>query len=198
MKKLITLALLLVAASAFAQTDPGTDGLGVYFDLGGTSNCMTATINPYTPVTGYLLATRLTESSGVSGWECKMMFDVAPAIPPTYAIQGGGLNVLTAPDFQVGIPSALPFAPAINLLSFTLYYTAPIRFAIGPCSVSSFNPAAPGYAKGSDPGVLKRFTLAASDAVAGTPGYYFVAGINANCPVADATSSWTGVKNLYQ
>jgi hypothetical protein len=200
MKKLVTLALLLVAASAFAApTDPAVDGIGIYFDTNGTSNCSTA--SAYTNVTAYVLATNISESSGVSGWEAEITTN--PATFPAginFTILGGGLNVLTAPNFQVGLANALPYAPAISLLSISTFYLGgPIQFGIGPCTPTSF-PArpGPGFAKGSDPGVLKPLTPAASDAVAGKPYFYWVAGVNTTCPVATENDSWGSVKNLYQ
>jgi hypothetical protein len=56
MKKLVVLLLVsLMATTAFAQIDPDTDMLGVYFDMGATDNCLT--IGPSVPFFAYVTIT---------------------------------------------------------------------------------------------------------------------------------------------
>lgn len=197
MKKLLVLALVLVAANAFAQTDPDPNGIGFYFDEGGVSNYL-ATAPAYTVVNAYLLATRVTESSGISGWEAEVMVSPAPAVAPTYTTNGG-INVLTAPIFQVGLGAALPFAPAIKLLTVgVLNFGTPFTLAIGPCTPSSFQGMYPGYAAGNDPGKLVGLTPSCDVPVAGRTNFFTCASFMTTAPVATENGSWTSVKNLYQ
>ncbi|MHB8079971.1 MAG: hypothetical protein ACYDIE_12035 [Candidatus Krumholzibacteriia bacterium] len=199
MKKLLVLALVLVAANAFAQTDPDPNGIGFYWDEGGVSNYL-ASAAPYSSLNIYLLATRLTESSGLSGWEAEVAITPAPSFPPTYTVNNAGLNVLTAPNFQVGMANALPYAPAMKLLTITLLnFGTPFSFAVGPCTPTSFpNTNSPGYAAGNDPGVLVPLTASCDVPLAGRPYFYTVATFMQTPPVATEPGSWSSVKNLYQ
>lgn len=198
MKKLLVLALMLMAASAFAQTDDGANGIGFYWDEGGVSNYL-ATAAPYSQLNVYLLATRITEDSGLSGWEAEVAIIPAPSFPPTYTLNNNGLNVLSAPIFQVGMANALPFAPAMKLLTITLLnFGTPFSLAVGPCTPSSFGGLRPGYAAGNDPGKLVGLTPAASVPVPGRPNFFTVGSFMEPAPVAVENDSWSGVKNLYQ
>jgi len=198
MKKLLVLALVLVAANAFAQTDPGPNGIGIYFDESGTSNFL-ASAPQYTMVNAYLLATRITQSAGLSGWEAEIAITPAPAVAPTYSLNNNGLNVLTAPIFQVGMATALPYAPAMKLLTISiLNFGAPMSFAVGPCTPSSFANKYPGYADGMDPGLLIGLTPSCNVPVAGRTNFFTVATFMLTPPVATENDSWSGVKNLYQ
>jgi len=198
MKKLLVLALMLVAASAFAQADVEPNGIGFYFDENGDSNFL-PTAAPYTLVNAYLLATRLTESSGLSGWEAEIVVTPTPAVPPSYTVNGGGINVLTAPIFQVGLGAALPYAPAIKLLTVgVLNFGTPFSFAVGPCTPSSFGGLRPGFAAGNDPGKLVGLTPSANVPLPGREYFYTVASFINPGPVAVDNDSWGSVKNLYQ
>jgi len=198
MKKLLVLALVLVAASAFAQTDPEPNGIGFYFDEAGTSNYL-ASAAPYTIVNAYLLATRITQSGGLSGWEAEVAVIPAPAVAPSYTLNNNGLNVLTPPVFQVGMAVALPFAPVIKLMTVgVLNFGTPFSLAIGPCTPSSFEGKYPGYADGVNPGILIGLTPSADVPVPGRPNFFTVASFMQTAPVATVPGSWSSVKNLYQ
>lgn len=198
MKKLLVLALMLMAASAFAQSDDGANGIGFYWDEGGVSNFL-ETAAPYSSLNVYLLATRITEMSGLSGWEAEVAVIPAPSFPPTYTLNNAGLNVLSAPIFQVGMANALPWAPAMKLLTITLLnFGTPFSLAIGPCTPSSFGGLYPGYADGVNPGLLIGLTPSADLPVPGRPNFYTVATFMEPAPVAVENDSWGSVKNLYQ
>ena len=56
MKKLVVLLLVsLMAASAFAVTDPDPNMIGVYFDTDANDNCMI--VGPSTPFNAYVILT---------------------------------------------------------------------------------------------------------------------------------------------
>jgi len=205
MKKLVVIAMMLAAASAFAApVDPGNNGIGIYFDTAAQSQCSQAA--PYANVSAYLLATNL-PATGISGWE--MAITTNPASLPAgmnVTLANGALNVLSAPNYNVGIPTVGGVAPDANGVVVlatisTFYLGGPVEFFIGACGVSPSLPGGPVFAQGDNPGIL-RYLVPASNLNAGglsTPGPWRVAAINGGtCPVATTNDSWGSVKNLYQ
>jgi len=200
MKKLLILGLMLVAPSAFAQTDPGPNGIGFYWDEAGICNCL-ASAPPYTLLNAYLLATRTTQSAGMAGWEAEVAVVPAPAYPPAYVVHNAGENALTAPIFQVGMANVLPYAPVMKLLTVSiLNFGTPFILAVGPCTPSSFGGLRPGYADGADPGLLIGLTPSLNLPVSGRPYFYVVAAFGTyECPpLAAENDSWGCVKGLYR
>lgn len=197
MKTLLILGLLLAAAGATAQTDPGANGIGFYWDEGGVCNCLAAAA-PYTQLNAYLLATRTTRSAGMSGWEAEIAILPAPTLPPTYTLNNGGENALAAPIFQVGMAEALPYAPTMKLLTVSIVnFSTPFVLAVGPCTPSSFGGLCPGYADGADPDLLIGLTPSTSIPALGRPYFYNVAFFMYSVSPA-ANDSWSRVKNLYR
>ncbi|MHB8077706.1 MAG: hypothetical protein ACYDIE_00440 [Candidatus Krumholzibacteriia bacterium] len=197
MKTLLVLGLLLVATNAAAQSDPQTNGIGFYWDEGGVSNCLVSAA-PYTLMNAYLLATRISQAAGISGWEAEVAIIPPPSYPPIYTLNNGGENALTAPIFQVGLATALPYAPAIKLLTVgILNFGTPLSLAVGPCTPSSFGGLCPGYADGADPGLLIGLTPSTSIPVPGRPGFYVVAFFMYSVDPAER-DSWSCVKSLYR
>jgi len=200
MRKLLVLGLVLMATGAAAQTDPNPNGIGFYFDEGGVYNCLPSAA-PYTLINAYLLATRITQSAGISGWEAGIAIMPTPAFPPTYTLPGIILNPPTPPNFQVGLGSALPYEPAIKLLTVSiLNFGTPFALAVGPCTPSSFGGLCPGYADGADPDLLIGLTPSTGIPVPGQPYFYTVASFMYICgdDLAAEDDSWSGVKRLYQ
>lgn len=159
MKKLLALlAIALIASSAMAQVDPDPDGMGVYFDMGGTV-FETTTAAPFASVTAYLLITNPSDSSGVSGWEALVSVMGSP-VAPSWTLSAG-LDVDGGPDsFQVGIgvnPLALPAGPTVLLATWVGFVMSPvdmISFVISPVPGSVSFADSPGYASGDSAGVL--------------------------------------------
>lgn len=215
MKKLLIVAavLSLCASTAMAvPTDPKIDGIGVYFDTGAVSNCSTA--SPYTTVNGYLIGTNLSRG-GASGWEATLLIN--PTTFPagiSLGIGAGALNVLTAPDFQVGFSPSRAGSEVVFLSITTFYLGGPILFGVGPCVPSSFGGLNPGYADPLDPAILVPLTPSSNvpwtlpiylDVNTNLPpngpaNSFVVAGVNAGtgCPTATEQSTWGGVKDLYK
>jgi len=198
MKKLVTLlglALLAVALPASAQD---SNGIGFYFDEAGATNYL-ASAPPYTMVNAYLLATHITQPGGLSGWEAEVAVIPAPVVAASYLLTNNGLNVLTAPSFQVGMANALPYTPAMKLLTVqVLNFGTPFSLAVGPCTPSSFGGLRPGYADGVNPGLLIGLTPSSNVPVPGRPNFFVVASFMTTPPVAIENDSWGSVKNLYQ
>lgn len=192
MKKLLVLAMLVAAANAIAQSDPNPNGIGFYFDEGGVSNYL-ATAAPYTVVNAYLIATRITEPSGIIGWEAEIAVTPSPVVAPSYTTNGG-INVLTAPVFQVGLGAALPYAPAIKLLTVgVLNFGTPFTLAVGPCTPSSFYGMSPGYAAGNNPERLVGLTPASNVPLPGRLNFFTVAGFMTPAPPPPITAFTVGV-----
>jgi hypothetical protein len=200
MKKLTALTsilVLLLAGIAFAQVDADPDGLGVYFDTNGIETCFT-TVAPFESVTGYLLLTNPSDSFGISGWEANI--DVlGAAVAPAWTL-AAGLDVdMSAAGFQVGIGTdalALPVAPAVVLATWVGFIMAPtdiVSFVISNVAGSSSFPSNPGYASGSNAGVLIPLQVSS-----GYPYGAPAAQINACDVVANEDMSFSNVKNLFR
>ena len=203
-KLLVLLAVLALAAPAMAVVDPGTNGIGVYFDLEANANCAAPTAMGMLNM--YLIATNISETSGISGWETHVYFNPAPPAGVSYTFAGtGAVNPLTAPDFQVGMGGGpLPYSPAVLLLTMSTYYFPGVAFQIGlgpiitaPTSFPATN--RPGYAAGNDPGRLINLVPSSNVPIPGSNSGYYVAGVNSgDCPVPNEETSWGDVKALYQ
>lgn len=200
----LAVALLTVAlAASVAGAAPGPDRIGVYCDVDATQNCCTPP--PYAMLDLYLIATGVTESSGLSGWETHVYFDPTPSAGITYTYAGvGALNVLTAPDFQVGIGGGtIPQSPAMLLVTMSTFYLGgPLKVGVGPIitAPTSFpDTNTPGYAAGNAPEVLvPLWPVRNWYEVDGAPGAYWVASVNTDCVNPSAETSWGSVKTLYQ
>lgn len=157
MKKLVVLmGLLILASGAMAQPiDPDPDMVGVYFDTDATVYCNAAPAL-YTPLNVYLCFTNITATSGISGWEAHVDITPPPAIPVTFTLPAGALNVSSAPDFVVGLSAPMDWMPAIPVLTMTITPLAALetQFWLSGAEVGSFG-GLPGYAAGDDPGDLR-------------------------------------------
>jgi hypothetical protein len=205
MKTFIVVAMLAVFASlnlavplARADWPEGDNVLGLYSANDGTGFAHIGT--PSAPVTGpytiYLVATGMTDPSGVFGWECHVI------VPGTVfftgvVYSGQAINVAVAPDFAVGLASALPVdangAIVLATLSFFVQGLAGELF-LHPTTVPSV-PGCMTYALGSDPGIILCFHWARGDQ--NTPVFGFNTGpLTPPIPIANGT--WGLVKGLYR
>lgn len=196
MKKWVALfiAASMSTGAAAAQIDQMPDGVGIYFDPGATLNC-TFTAAPFAPVTAYLVATNITEPSGISGWECTVQV-AGNLVAPAWTIAGGGTNFLTAPNFAVGVGTVvpLPFGPVVLLATLTAYVMNPtdmVNLYVRPAPQPSI-PGSPVYAAGDN-----AFVLHPLGQSTGGPDFP-VAAINGDCPVANETGTWGEMKALFR
>jgi hypothetical protein len=199
-KAILTLMLLAIATVAFSQVDPDENGFGLYFDQLGNDVCLSTTA-PFTPVTAYLLLTNPT-SVGASGFECEVVVN-GNLTAPAWTLNGSQpLNIATAPEFMVGFGTgdlAVMASDNVALLAtMTAYIMAPtdqIGFQIAPYAISSFDPAAPGYADANNAGIL-----VAGQVSSGFPYTNDVAQINTDpCSVvANDNVSFGSLKALYR
>lgn len=203
MKMLLVLALVLVSASAFAQTSTVPNKLGIYFDTVGVAN--SKGYGEGATVTAYLVATHISQMDGMSEWECRILLSPGVAMQDvvfSFNTPNACVNTLVAPDFMVAVGPAYATAPAMWLLRirFTMPDSVPTVFlGFGPSLAATSFPLQHVAGYGSGSGVMTPFTPAAvAMPVPGVPGGYYVAG--ANHPFGDPTTndSWSGVKNLYR
>jgi len=200
MKKLTALTsilVLLLAGVAFAQADSDPDGLGVYFDVDGLITCSTTTV-PFQMVTAYLLITNLSDTFGVSGWET--VIDVqGPAVAPAWTLTAGLDVDPSVNGFQVGIGTgvlALPASPAVTLATWAGFIMSPVdvvSFVISNVPGSTSFANSPGYASGSNAGVLIPLQVSS-----GYPYGAPAAQINACDVIANEDLSFSNVKNLFR
>ena len=196
---------LLLSGSAVAQ-DPG-NLIVVYFTPDYHAPCGMGGLGA--DLTAYIMAINVSEPSGISGWECSLVTDPGTfLLGPVYTIANGGVNALTAPNFDVALVPAVPRAPIIQLATWRIFYLGGvIKLGLGPAQPGHFssNPG-PGYAAGDDPSRRTRLHLECAINLAPQPDTYYVAIWGEGCPVigdewpcvvsADQ-SSWGGIKQLY-
>ncbi|MCP4144896.1 MAG: hypothetical protein GY752_06380 [bacterium] len=200
-KAILTLMMLAIATVAFAQIDPDENGIGLYFDEFGYEVCLT-TAAPFTPITAYLLATNISEESGISGFECEVTTD-GLLTAAAWSLNGvQPLNVFAAPLFAVGLGENELATPVINnvvlLATLTAYVLDPadqVSFGVKNLDAGSFDPPAPGYAAGDNAGLLVPLQVSS-----GFPYGAAVAQINIDpCGVvANEDVSFGSVKALYR
>ena len=120
MKKLVVLLTsLLIASSAMAVVDTDPDGIGIYFDVTADTNYVDAVLN--TMVDCHLIISNAT-STAVAGWECTLIWnDAALPVMGGYTYNGSALNIVTEPEFVVGLGAPIPTADATILVSFTVF-----------------------------------------------------------------------------
>lgn len=195
---IIVLLVCILAASSFSQTVPIRDGIGIYFDMSGTS-AEYITHAPFEQVTAYLLATYIRETSGISGWECHIetLGDMTGAAWTVSA----GINVADPSMglFNVGIgvgPLALPAEEVILLATLTAFILSPmdiVQMTVGPFPGSVSFDDTPGYAAGSDAQLLIPFVNSNR-----CTGLGAVTLINMLCPVATDDRTWSEIKTQFR
>jgi len=202
-KVIVSLVIALFAVPALTQTDPGPDSIGIYFDQGGVGNC--ATRAPFTQVTAYLVATRISDSSGIAGWAARILFNPAeiPAGVSYTLLPSGWLPDPgpAYPDIVVSLPWCLPAAPAVPLLVVSFFYMGgQVMLGVGPAYPFSASPQGPGYAPCGAPGQLTALFPSGDVPWPGIPGGYVVAAVSptGGCPVPAEPTSWGAVKALYE
>jgi len=202
MKKLIVLlAVSLVAASAFAQIDPDTNGIGVYFEPGAMTNLATWAV-PYAPNQVYFCITNPQGNIGAAEYGYQTVatvggfFRVAemPAATSVEASQNHASP--NAGEYITGYGSPLPVAGSVVLMQWTLMITTPgtqLEFFITGTSVPGLPSGLPAMVDVAD-GLM--YPLYKSTGFNNTLA---VAGVN-NPPavVAVEGASFGNVKSLFR
>ncbi len=127
----ICLLGLLASITTLAQMDPDPDTIGIYFDEGATIHCIDAPVGEL--VTAYLCITHATALAGISGWEATIEVTEGVFLLE-WSLRGDAINVLTPPEFVVGLATCLPWAPSIVLLEFAVgvFRSEPIALRVAP------------------------------------------------------------------
>ncbi len=199
MKKLVVLLLVsLMATSAFAQIDPDTDMLGVYFDMEGLSNCLD--IGPSIPFFAYVT---ITNPSAVEVHGLEFGYTLTTTAPgsifrllnglPVGAVDLGQNTDLMGGDYVVGLASPLPATTSVEFVTWQFMLLAPqtVEIFLGPSVVPSIDNGLPAYEIG---GSIQSLGLATGPPSAGFP----VAAVNGECPVAVENASFGSVKSLFR
>jgi hypothetical protein len=199
MKKLVVLLLVsLMATSAFAQIDPDTDMLGVYFDMGAMDNCLTVGAN--IPFFAYVTITN-PSAAEVHGLE--FGYRVTTTAPgslfrllnslPAGAVDLGNNTDLMVGDYVVGLASPLPGSPVVPFVTWQFMLLVPqtVEIFLGSSIVPAIDDGLPAYEIG---GSILPLGLSTGDPAAGIP----VATVNGDCPVAIENASFGSVKSLYR
>ena len=194
MKKLILpLVILLLSTTAFAQIDPDVDMMGIYFDTGANMVC--ANLPLYVYSSAYVCITNASAPSGVSGFEFHVDISPPPIIPPVYTLPAGALNVMSPPNFVVGVVSPLPWMPSIPVVEISIMPIdpSPIYFTLSGVIPSSFVGGFPGYAVGNDPADLRScgYSVGSPDicAIANGPDCFVV---------SSEARTWGSVKSIFR
>lgn len=198
---LLGLASLVVAGTAFAQTDQDPDMIGIYVDAGAVENhAEPGAAGPY-PV--YLCMTNASAASGVSGWECSVEV-TAGVFVLAWTYNGTAVNALSPPDFAVGLADPLPWEPVIVLMTATVGLFTPniVELTVKPQPIPSIPDTPfplPAYAAGDDPGDLRSLGYSTGwDPATGEPNVSCVLNGVPPFPIGNDEETWGGVKNLYR
>jgi len=194
MKKLVALLIVsLMATAAFAVHDDGTDSFGIYFNATNDNNCL-AGAGLYQPFPVFLVL--MNPASATNGFECTVTpsgsatnFALSTTLAGT-----GALDVdASANGFAVGAAANYPVAAGgCTLVTWSYMLTGPgdLSFKIGPATVPSLSGGLPVV---TGDGVLRRCGVASGSVL--LP----VATVNnANCVVANETSTFGNVKSLFR
>ena len=201
MKTRLSIAILclsLLSTSAFAQLDPGPDGIGVYADMGGMVNSV---IQEEGLLEVQLLLMGCTAESGIQAWEAAIWCDGC-LIFLGHQLPYEGFNVATLPDIMVGVTIGVdndPIAqePIMHLTTLQFLVTGPEEGNIYVKPVSYFE------GSGSMGNYLPAYAIADSDQLfamypSSGSGNLPVFRVNGEAPVATTSSTFDGVKALYR
>ena len=197
--------VLAAVAAAAGQSDPTSPKIGIYADthLWRCAHC--AYPGAYSNLSLYIIASDLGGTAGIASWEAQVLYD--PALFPagigwTPAGDEAVLAPWPLPNFHVTIPTGLPAAPAVLLMTMTTFWLGGQGVVgLGPCDPSSVGNAGPAYALVTEPADWEVFAPArASWPWPGVANGFVLAEINhfECCPDAAAQSSWSAVKSLYR
>lgn len=130
---LLSILLVLLAVSLSEARTLSSDIIGWYFDTGASAQCSSA--SPYAPVTVYLCITRSTHNA-IAGWQLQSSIN-GNCVISGYTLYGSALNVLTPPQFQVGLTANPLLADSLQTVvlgsvSLVPLDAQPIAFFVAP------------------------------------------------------------------
>ena len=200
MKKVLALVglTLLMAVPASAQVDPDLNGLGIYFDLNTfEQRCSPTGPAPMTMLYVYLVASNIRPDLTMGGWECSVYHDVPGLSYLSTTVHGQGpINIMTPPDFMVGLGMWMDWAPYHHLatLQYFVMSNVPATWRVGPLRGTFQSiPGEACYADGIDPGILVPFQPPQGSWDLPAAKLYQVCDI-----VAVEDETWGGVKGMFK
>ena len=120
-------------ASEQEETTPPENIIGIYLDKEATVNCASL---PQGQHSAYLIVSRPSERSGISGWECWVEIQgMDSSVIVSWDIQGKEpINFASPPRFTVGLIAPLPWSEALVLLEIKIHIfnEEPLTFFIRP------------------------------------------------------------------
>jgi hypothetical protein len=192
---LVSFAVALPAAAV--PIDPDPDGVGIYFDESATVNCIAAP-PLYVMIPAYVIATNLSEGSGLSGFALNLQVE-SPVIPPQVLTPGCPIGIDTDGDIHCGLATPVPWAETIILARIDVLLLFPdeaVTYTLGP-TTPDYIPGFPVYTAGDDPlTILPLFPSAGRDA---TGAWRPVAALNMPCEIVGVEHhTWGALKSLYR
>lgn len=158
---LIAAAALLTGGPALAQCNNGPDEICIVWDYPG-AGCQNCTQFYGGILSAYVVLQNASTPQGILGFEFMLRNQGgATFLPPPmdiiiqYVLPYPGINVLTPPEFAVGLPYPVPWSPAIPLVEIQMLILDFTCWCFGVAPISY--PSIPGhmvFADGGDPGNL--------------------------------------------
>ncbi len=190
------LMLLFCVSLVGAQTDwpYNNNNIGMYFDEAATNYCCGSPPGSFVNV--YLVLTQAT-SPTIGGWEAKITFQGAGAVPTSFVARYPHINAATRiSEYIIGYGAPQPTVNGdLVLMDITLYVVdgmIPTYGYVGPIYYNSSPEELPAYLDGADLGVV-------------VPMYPHLGGINDwvislnnGCVVDTETASFGSVKSLFR
>jgi hypothetical protein len=185
--------LSLTAGAAFAQLDPGPDGIGIYADMDAAINRLEAAEGESFEL--HVLVTGL-DAIGIGAWEMSLYYE-GPVMNIGHLIPYQHISVGIWPSFTIGVMDYLPAAPVIHLMTLTFMITGegPADLYIQAAHVpegGSMGNDLPVFVNGMIHEDLR--PMYPSSGSVDLPVFRF----NGEAPVATSPASWSSVKALFR
>ena len=153
-------------ADAVELPPVGANTVGLFFDPDFTMFETTGT--PYQPFELYLALLECSSPAGVGAWECRVTTDGGTCFFLEAVLAGQAINILTAPDFMVGVATPLPPSGAGILLATLRWLSLsfePVFFRLGPTDLPSI-PGEMAWVEGGSDQIWPMYTTTGMDLVA--------------------------------
>ena len=196
MHRTLLITFLILTTPAWAQVDPGPDGIGIYFDEAATQVSLTAD-GPAETVEAYLILTNPTQEGTLAMWSAS----VGPlSLEDEAMVQGTavmGFNMASNMPgdvgyfFTVGMDHPYPELTTVNILAnlqILLYTDGPVRLKVGGHDEDS------AYYRVDDFYTGIQTVMNPSSGSQDLP----VAVINGPAPVAEEHPTWDQLKAQYR
>lgn len=201
LKILLILAVCLAVGTTWAQCDDGQDEVCLFWST-DCAACQNCAVSVGAPITVYVVLINASQTSGVRGFEFRLVNSDGSVFPPAnvevlgYQFPPTAINVALPPNFVVGMAEAIPWSPCITLMSVELRALddTPWCFGLMPPTPSSL-PNSMGYVADNAPGfVLPLYPCTGDD------GFSIACLNDPGCPppVVESKAAWGKIKGLFR